>query len=76
MRTAMAAELEGGGKPIPADGEPEPVGGPDEEPDPVWIRRVRGGRAVVDRWRTWAYRGARDCGADGGRAGMRVKARL
>jgi len=41
-----------GGAADPDGREPEPVGGPDEEPDPVWLRRVRGGRAVVDRQRT------------------------
>ena len=41
-----------GGQADPDGREPEPVGGPDEEPDPVWLRRVRGGRAMVGNRRT------------------------
>ena len=74
----MAAELEGG-KPIPMDGNPN-----------QWADRTKSqiqfgydAYAEVERWwtaggreRIEALAGAGNCGADGGRAGMRVKARL
>ncbi len=77
MRTAMAAELDEGGKPIPTDGNPN-----------QWADRTKSriqfgydAYAEVERWWTAGGREriealAGDCGSDGGRAGMMVKARL
>ena len=77
MRTAMAAELDEGGKPIPTDGNPN-----------QWADRTKcriqfgyDAYAEVERWWTAGGREriealAGDCGSDGGRAGMMVKARL
>ena len=81
MRTAMAAELEG--KPIP-DGNPNQWA----DRTKSRVQFDNDAHAEVDRW--WASgggleriqalspscTGAGDCGSDGGRAGMMMKARL